>query len=152
MRIGFAITHRPNKMLIGLEKMEARNMQGEEKSEYQMHSGNRSTVWLCRWRCWNWLPGWQVQNLAVAGVLICGASWEKAIKQKELRDDPCSSGVCEYWLKCISVIPHLPITAGAPGEIKCRNACASYQMVQKGSWHQKSAYKMGVGIILWSIE
>lgn len=49
MRIGFDITRGPNKMLIGLEKMKARNMQREEKFKYQMVRGHkRCTVWLCQ--------------------------------------------------------------------------------------------------------
>ena len=70
----------------------------------------------------------------------------------ERRGDPCSHGGREYWLKCVSVIPHLPIAAGAPEKMKCGNTPASCRMVQKGSWHQKSAYKMGIGVILWSVE
>lgn len=75
------------------------------------------------------------------------------IERVERRDDPCSSGCgCEYRLKCLSVIPCLPIAAGALEKIKCGDTHTRYQMVQKGSWHQESPYKMGIGIILWSVE
>lgn len=74
------------------------------------------------------------------------------VERVERRDDPCSSGGREYHLKCLFVIPHLPIAAGTLEKIKCRNTRASYKKVQKDRWHQKSAYKMDVGVILWSVE